>query len=84
MWPLGSYLGQKTCLFGPSLVSFVGFKRVLGAPFRVTDEVFRSGEADSEWLSAGVGELSQKAMCLCAHLGLESAGTLSRELLDDP
>ena len=40
------------------LVSFVGVKRVLGAPFRVIDEVTRSGEADLEWLSARVGELS--------------------------
>ena len=36
-----------------------------------------------EWLSACVGELSQKAMFLYAHLGLESVDALARELLDD-
>ena len=56
---------------------------VLGAPFRVIDEVACSGEADSEWPSARVGELSQKAMCLYAHIMLESVD-LARELLNDP
>ena len=49
------------------LVSFVGVERVLGAPFRVTDEVARSGETDLEWLSARVGEISQKP-CACTRI----------------
>ena len=55
-----------------------------GAPFQVIDEVTLSGRADSEWLNARVGELSQKAMCVYAHLGLESADAIAREVLDGP
>ena len=66
------------------LVSFVGVERVLGAPFRVIDDFTRLGEADLEWVRARVGELSQEVMCLYAHLGLESADALARELLHDP
>ena len=43
----------------------------------------RSGEADMECLGARAGKLSQKAMCLYAHIMLESVD-LARELLNDP
>ena len=88
----GADLGQRLETVGRGvsfsqpgcLVSSVGVDRALGAPFRVIDDFTRSGEADLEWLSARVGELSQEVMCLYAHLGLESVNALARELLDDP
>jgi len=88
----GADLGQRLETVGRGvsfsqpgcLVSFVGVERVLGAPFRVIDDFTRSGEADLDWLSARVGELSQEVMCLYAHQGLGSVDTLARELLDEP
>ena len=78
-------LGRDVSFSPPGcLVSFVGVERVLGAPFRVIDDFTRSGEADLEWLRARVDELSQEVMCLYAHLGLESADALARELIDGP
>ena len=88
----GAGLGQRLETAGPGvhflqpgcLVSFAGVIRVLGAPFRVIEDFTRSGEAESEWLSARVGELSQGVMRLYAHLGLESLNALARKLPDGP
>ena len=78
-------VGQGVSFSKPGcLVSFVGVERVLGAPFRVIDEVTRSGDADRKWLRARVGEQTQEVMCLYAHLGLESVDALLLEPLDGP
>ena len=56
-------VGQVASFSEPGcLVSFVGVERVLGAPFRVIDDVTRSGDADFERLRAQVSEQSQKAI----------------------
>ena len=65
----------------PCLVSLVGVERVLGAPFRVID--LDTEAADLQWLKAQVNELSQKALTVFAHLGIESVDSLGRSLIED-
>ena len=55
-----------SCFKSGCLVSFVGLERVLGAPFRVTDDSTLSGDADLECLKARVHEQAQEVMCLYA------------------
>ena len=52
------------------LVSFVGVQRLLGSPFRIIDSA--TAEADTRWLQERVEELTQPALRIFAHLGLES------------
>jgi len=64
------------------LVSFVGVQRLLGSPFRIIGSA--TAEADTRWLQERVEELTQPALRIFAHLGLESVDALGRSLVTNP